>query len=83
MLPRTRSTSFWGASGQVSEVLRHSDMHAGGCTVQCVELLLGLTGSIAVVLLIAWRIRRSQSDVDELDDAEYRPPPIGGQAGPH
>jgi hypothetical protein len=45
--------------------------------------MLALAGWIAVVLLIAWLLRRSQRDVDELDDAEYRPPPIHGQAGPH
>jgi hypothetical protein len=43
-----------------------------------------LAGLITVVLLIAWRLRGYERDVDELDDDEYRgPPPIHGQAGPH
>ena len=47
------------------------------------EMLLLAGGSVAVVLLIAWGLRRSQREVDEVDDAGYRPPPIHGQAGPH
>jgi hypothetical protein len=47
------------------------------------ELLLLVAGPVSVVLLIAWRIRGYQRDVDELDQGEYRPPPIHGQAGPH
>lgn len=51
---------------------------------RAVEVLLLVAGSILVVLLIAWRVRRYQRDVDELDDVEYQgPPPIHGQAGPH
>jgi len=40
-------------------------------------------GSVVVVLLIAWGVRRSQRLVDEVDEVGYRPPPIHGQAGPH
>jgi hypothetical protein len=46
-------------------------------------MLMLLGGSVTVVLLIARRVRRCQREVDELDQAEYRPPPIHGQAGPH
>jgi hypothetical protein len=48
-----------------------------------VELLVLVTGSLAVVMLVGWWIRRSQSDVDEVDQAEYRPPPVHGGSGPH
>jgi hypothetical protein len=48
-----------------------------------VELVLLVAGLVTVVLLIAWRVRSYQRDVDELDQGEYRPPPIHGQAGPH
>lgn len=47
------------------------------------ELLLPLAASIAVILLIAWRIRGSEREVGDLNDSEYRPPPIHGQGGPH
>jgi len=47
------------------------------------ELLMLAGGSVTVVLLIARQVRRSQHDVDELDQAAYRPPPVHGQAGPH
>lgn len=47
------------------------------------ELLL-IAGSAVVVLLIGRWVRRVQSDVDELDDDEYRgPPPFHGQTGVH
>lgn len=48
-----------------------------------VELLVLVTGSLSVVLLVAWWLRRSQNDVDEVDQAEYRPPPVHGGTGPH
>jgi len=47
------------------------------------ELLLLVAALVTVVLLIARRLRRYQRDADEVDQAEYRPPPIHGQAGPH
>lgn len=40
-------------------------------------------GSVAVVLLISWRLRRYQRDANELDQEDYRLPPVHGQAGPH
>jgi hypothetical protein len=47
------------------------------------EVLLLVVGVVAVVGLIAWLVRRSQRDVDELDQAEFRPPLIHGGGGPH
>lgn len=71
------------SSSSCARSSRHVDMQRLGSYGRNVELLLGLTGLIVVVFLIAWRLRRSQRDVDEFDDAGYRPPPIHGQAGPH
>jgi hypothetical protein len=47
------------------------------------ELLLMVAAMVVVVGLIAWRVRRSQRDADELDQAEFRPPLIHGGGGPH
>ena len=47
------------------------------------DLLLLVGGSLAVVALVAWGLRRSQREVAELDQAEYRPPAVHGSAGPH
>jgi DNA-binding transcriptional regulator of glucitol operon len=47
------------------------------------QLLVLVGGSVVVVALVAWGIRRYQRDADELDQQAYRPPPVGGQAGPH
>jgi hypothetical protein len=48
-----------------------------------VEILVLASGSVVVVLSIAWWVRRSQREVDEVDQPGYWPPPIHGQAGPH
>jgi hypothetical protein len=47
------------------------------------DLLLLVGGVVTVVVLIARGVRRFQRDADELDQTEYSPPAIHGQAGPH
>jgi hypothetical protein len=47
--------------------------------------VLGILGGVmALVLLIAWRVRRYQRDIDEYEERGYRDPPVfqwpdGGQ----
>lgn len=70
----------WRVPRQHPRTLDRSRLHRYGRTV---EPLLWLAGAIAVVLLIAWLLRRSRRNIDEVDDGGYRPPPIHGQSGPH
>jgi hypothetical protein len=41
-------------------------------------VLATIGGVAALVVLIAWRIRRHQRDIDDYEEREYRDPPVFG-----
>ena len=47
------------------------------------DVLVLVGGSLAAVALLAGWLRGRQRDADAVDQAEYRPPPVHGGAGPH
>jgi membrane protein implicated in regulation of membrane protease activity len=46
-------------------------------------VLVVVVAILAIVQLIAWRMRRYERNVEDQSDREYHPPPFGNQAAPH